>query len=141
MSVEIFSPFRWVTYACTMSLMSVKYVLSMELLSGQHRVTFGMGMLVTYALGIVAFPFLCHWLRDAFKIQVAMAATNAPFLLLVFVIPESPRWLVGQGRLKEAEAVLSRGARFMGGAGLPDKFDLEEVVRRKSEEERHNEKK
>ncbi len=105
-----------------MSLMGVKYVLSMELLSGQHRVTFGMGMLVTYALGIVAFPFLCYWLRDSFKvttpmshnskglcidfvvvvaffqIQVAMALANAPFLLLVFVFPESPRWLVGHGR-------------------------------------------
>ena len=73
------------TYACTMSLMGVKYVLSMELLSGQHRVTFGMGMLVTYALGIVAFPFLCYWLRDSFKVTTPMSQ-NSKGLCIDFVV-------------------------------------------------------
>jgi len=52
-----------------MSLMSVKYVLAMEVLSGQHRVTFGMGMMVAYALGLAAFPAVTYWLRDSFKVR------------------------------------------------------------------------
>ena len=43
-------------------------------------------------------------------------------------------------RLKEAEVVLAKGASFLGGEGLPEKFDLHEMVlRRKKEEEKEKE--
>ena len=48
-----------------MSVMTVKYVLGMELLSGKNRVTIGMGFLTSYAFGITTFPFLCYWLRSS----------------------------------------------------------------------------
>jgi sugar porter (SP) family MFS transporter len=37
-----------------------------------------------------------------------MAAPSAAFCLLIFLIPQSPRWLVARGRLTEARAVLQR---------------------------------
>jgi SP family xylose:H+ symportor-like MFS transporter len=37
-----------------------------------------------------------------------MAAPSAAFCLLIFLTPQSPRWLVARGRLAEARAVLQR---------------------------------
>ena len=48
---------------------------------------------------------------------MAMAAVSAPFLLLYFVLPESPRWLLSTGHIKGATAVVEK--MFRGEYGIP----------------------
>jgi sugar porter (SP) family MFS transporter len=60
-------------------------------------------------LGIALADLVGYWLAgsQAWRLMFAIGALPAClFLLLVLTVPESPRWLVGQGRAVEAEAIL-----------------------------------
>jgi sugar porter (SP) family MFS transporter len=60
----------------------------------------------------------------------AAAIPSAAFLLLMFCVPESPRWLIKAGRDKEARDVLAR----VGGDDYAD-FELEDIRRTLAESE------
>ena len=45
-------------------------------------------------------------------LRIAMAIVSTPFLLLFFILPESPRWLLNRGRTEEATSVVQ--AMFKG---------------------------
>jgi MFS family permease len=60
-------------------------------------------------IGIALADLVGYWLANehAWRLMFGLgAAPAALFLLLVLTVPESPRWLVGQGRMREAEGVL-----------------------------------
>ena len=48
--------------------------------------------------------FIRHWRY----LQLATMVPMVLYLLLVSFVPESPRWLIGQGKVKEAEGILRR---------------------------------
>jgi len=60
-------------------------------------------------LGLALADLVGYWLASshAWRLMFGLGALPAClFLLLVLTVPESPRWLVGQGRILEAEAIL-----------------------------------
>ena len=60
---------RWFAYFSTMSLLTVKYVLGMEFLSGKHRAYIGIGLTNFYPVGLLSYTFLGWILRDSFKVS------------------------------------------------------------------------
>jgi len=60
-------------------------------------------------LGIALANLVGYWLAAShgWRLMFGLGAIPAViFLLMVFTVPESPRWLVAQGRVSEAEAIL-----------------------------------
>jgi sugar porter (SP) family MFS transporter len=60
-------------------------------------------------LGIALADLVGYWLAGdhAWRLMFGLGALPAGlFLFLVSTVPESPRWLAGQGRMQEAESVL-----------------------------------
>jgi len=60
-------------------------------------------------LGIALADLVGYWLAGAhsWRLMFGLGAVPAAlFLALVLTVPESPRWLVGQGRMRDAEVVL-----------------------------------
>src|SRR5580658_9077286 len=60
-------------------------------------------------LGIALADLVGYWLAGghSWRLMFGLGAIPAAlFLVLVLTVPESPRWLVGQGRMREAEGVL-----------------------------------
>ena len=49
---------------------------------------------------------LAFWLRSWWKLQISFAILSIPLLSFYFLVPESPRWLFGKGRTKEAKSIL-----------------------------------
>ena len=95
----------------------------MESISKQWRGTAGLLFAVPFSLGYASCAifgyFFTHWRH----LQLIPTVPMLMFLIMMYFVPESPRWLVNQGRAKEAETILRKIAKSNGQAlELPDNF-------------------
>lgn len=70
----------------------------------------GNGIQFGGSIGYVALPGIAYLLRDFRLIQLATTIPLVFFLTGWFFIPESPRWLLLNGRVSEAEAIVRSAA-------------------------------
>ncbi|CAF4874063.1 unnamed protein product [Pieris macdunnoughi] len=106
------------------ALYQLPFILALELMPPAQRTNAGIVVGMLFASGMCLLALLAYVLRDWFYLSLA---TSLPFLLLfgyVFILPESPRWLVGRGRIADAEKVLISIAK-RNGITLPRGFLLE----------------
>ena len=93
----------------------VVFTLTMEFLPSSQRGKWGIGFLVFWSIGGMLEAALAWRVMIAFgwRWQVGLTALPAGLMLLVYpCLPESPRWLLAQGREDDAQAVLDRIARW-----------------------------
>ena len=64
--------------------------------------------------------FLAYLLRSWWKLQLAFSTFSLLLSLYYFFVPESPRWLLENGRIREAKGVLLNIAKV-------NKTDIEET--------------
>lgn len=72
------------------------------LLSGQYEILVGAGILLSFCLDLAFSSFPNGW-RWAFVLPGIFAFIQS---ILLFLLPESPKWLIAKGRLDEARLVL-----------------------------------
>lgn len=82
-----------------------------------------------YTFGLMGLALVTVFVRDWFVLSLV---TSVPFLfyfLYIFIMPESPRWLLAKGKLEDALKVLETMAR-VNGKEFPESFHskLEERV-------------
>lgn len=103
----------------------VAFSLMMEWLPASKRGTWGMGVSMFWTVGamfeaLMGLVIMSPAALDlGWRWLVAISSLPLGLLLLLWpVLPESPRWLVSNGRLAEAEAVLQKSA-LANGVVLP----------------------
>ncbi|CAG06338.1 unnamed protein product, partial [Tetraodon nigroviridis] len=118
--VLIFSP-SWIVFAIMFFISGMgqmanyvaAFVLGTEILSGKIRILFStLGVALGYTIGSLLVPLIAYFLRDWKKVFLATSLPALIYILLWWFIPESPRWLVSQGRLEEAEAIIRKAAKM-----------------------------
>ncbi|XP_077403549.1 organic cation/carnitine transporter 2-like isoform X2 [Vanacampus margaritifer] len=89
------------------------YVLGTEILTGNARVAYSStGVCLGFAFGYMTLPLLAFFLRSWKMLLLALALPGFFFLPLWWIIPESPMWLLSQGRVTEAEAIVRKAAKM-----------------------------
>ncbi|XP_005094751.1 solute carrier family 22 member 7-like [Aplysia californica] len=73
-----------------------------------------LSIIPSWTLGVALFSAAALVLDNWSHLHLACAILSTPSLLGFFFVPESIRWLAVQGRLKEANAVVEKIARFNG---------------------------
>lgn len=139
---QIFAP-NWGAFAAmyfffgcgAISNYLIAYVLGCEVLGPVERLTFSsLGVFLSSAVGYMAMPPVAYFLREWRWLVAAMAASGLLYIPLWWLIPESPRWLLSQGRVEEAEAILRKAAR-MNKVPMPEVIftpdEVEDILRNK----------
>lgn len=106
----------------------VAFSLMMEFLPMAQRGTWGMGVVLFWSGGAIFEAVVAMYVMPTLGWRWLVAISSLPLgclLALWPVLPESPRWLVGQGRLEEAQTVLERAAKVNGVALPPGKLSKE----------------
>ncbi|XP_061790154.1 organic cation/carnitine transporter 2-like [Nerophis lumbriciformis] len=89
------------------------YVLGMEILGPRVREFFATaGSCLFFAVGYMMLPLHAYFLRDWRWLLLGLSVPGYLLLLFWWFIPESPRWLLSQGRIDEAEAIVKNAARL-----------------------------
>uniref|UniRef100_H3D9T3 Major facilitator superfamily (MFS) profile domain-containing protein n=1 Tax=Tetraodon nigroviridis TaxID=99883 RepID=H3D9T3_TETNG len=84
-----------------------------EILTGKVRVLFSsMAVCVAFAIGYMLLPLFAYLLREWKLLLLSVFLPGLMYIPLWWVIPESPRWLLTQGRVEEAEAILKQASKI-----------------------------
>ncbi|XP_069002080.1 organic cation/carnitine transporter 2-like isoform X1 [Embiotoca jacksoni] len=88
-------------------------VLGAEVLTGNVRVLYSsLGACSGFAVGYFILPLFAYLLRDWKSLLLAMSVPCLVYIPFWWFIPESPRWLLSQGRVDEAEAIMRKAAKW-----------------------------
>nr|XP_019952664.1 PREDICTED: solute carrier family 22 member 5-like isoform X1 [Paralichthys olivaceus] len=98
--------------ASQISLYISAFVLGTEVLSKTMRVLFTtLGAFLFYCIGYMTLPWIAYGIREWRTLLAVLSTTSVVYIPLWWFIPESPRWLITQGRVEEAEAIVRDAAR------------------------------
>ncbi|KAA0720519.1 Solute carrier family 22 member 5 High-affinity sodium-dependent carnitine cotransporter [Triplophysa tibetana] len=98
--------------AFQISLYITAFVLGTEVLSKSLRVLFTtLGVFLHYCIGYMVLPWIAFAIRDWRCLLRVLSGLSVVYIPLWWLIPESPRWLLAQGRVMESEAIVRRAAK------------------------------
>ncbi|KAF5272906.1 hypothetical protein FQA39_LY07672 [Lamprigera yunnana] len=90
--------------------MVVSFVLCMEIVGGKWRTIVPILYQIPFGIGNSVMAALAYYLRDWRTLQLALSVLTGSYLIYIFFIPESPRWLFIEGKFKETIKLLENAA-------------------------------
>ncbi|XP_064117450.1 organic cation transporter protein-like isoform X1 [Macrobrachium nipponense] len=105
---------RFFTGAGGVGLFQVTFVLAVEFIGAKWRTFCGIIIEVPFALGEATTGVLAIFIREWRWLQVAITAPAFLLVSYMWIMPESVRWLVSQGRRGEAIKIIEKAAKVNG---------------------------
>uniref|UniRef100_A0A8C6JDK1 Uncharacterized protein n=1 Tax=Melopsittacus undulatus TaxID=13146 RepID=A0A8C6JDK1_MELUD len=105
-SYDIFAVSRFFVGIVNGGMALVSFVLTQEYVGKSFWSFTGSLTNLTFAVGITVYALLGYCVREWRYLTLVSNTPGVIFLLLSFMLPESPRWLYSQGKMEEAEDVL-----------------------------------
>uniref|UniRef100_A0A3B4B898 Major facilitator superfamily (MFS) profile domain-containing protein n=1 Tax=Periophthalmus magnuspinnatus TaxID=409849 RepID=A0A3B4B898_9GOBI len=87
------------------------FVLGAEVFCGNVQTVYTTaGVCLGFSTGYMLLPLFAYFIRQWRFLVLAIALPGAVVIPLWWITPESPRWLLSQGRVEEAEAIIKKAA-------------------------------
>merc|ERR1711892_555029 len=119
-----YSVARFLTGVGQQGLFNCSFSLSIEIVGKKLAVPFlpwvslstvlGVAPSASFAVGIIILSSVASLFNTWFTLQLTASCISFLQLLLWFIIPESPRWLISTKRFKEAKALIKKAAERNG---------------------------
>lgn len=110
---------------------NIAYVWLLEIVGTDYRAMAAVGSELFWSLGFLVLAATGYYIRDWVRLQLAIGVPTIAFILYRWLLPESPRWLITQGRFEEAEIVFRKAAKI-NGVQLPAKLHFKKNVGEKT---------
>ncbi|CAJ1063491.1 solute carrier family 22 member 4-like isoform X1 [Xyrichtys novacula] len=117
--VQVFSQ-SWVMFCAiyfvvgfgSISKYVAAFVLGAEILGPRVRTIYSTaGVSLFFGAGYMLLPLFAFFIRDWRMLLLGLALPSVLCVPFWWYIPESPRWLLSQGRVEEAEAIIRNAAK------------------------------
>ncbi|CAL4093894.1 unnamed protein product [Meganyctiphanes norvegica] len=110
------------------------YVFALEICEPKWRGVMGIILAFPWAIGVMSLGGLGYLFRDWRNLQLAVSLPLLLLIPLIWILDESPRWLIVNGRHEEALKVLQRAER-LNRATLPQQDKLRQMMKEIQEAE------
>ncbi|GFR75892.1 organic cation transporter protein [Elysia marginata] len=131
-SVAVLLIMRFVLAVSCVGFFATATVLSMEIVSSKKRTMAGMITMFGWSLGMFLLVLAAFFIRNWQTLQLSLAC---PMIIIavsyIWLLPESPRWLLSKGRYSEANVILRTMAR-VNKREIPEKMLMSEVTENES---------
>lgn len=102
---------RFILGTATAGNMICSFVILIEVTGPSHRELATSLFHIPLAIGEIALPVFGYYLRNWDTFSMAVAIPTLIYMLYFFILPESPKWLISTGRLKDASVVMTKVAK------------------------------
>lgn len=102
----IYAAIRFCIGATSHVAYAVSFVLMQELVDPSKRTLVGALPNMAWVVGYETTVVLAYFIRDRFVLELSFTAFYVPCLILLWFVPESPRWLYCKNRKSEADAIM-----------------------------------
>jgi len=110
-SFEWFIAGRMLNAFFVIGIFETTFTFLLEFVGGNKWSTIvGMGFEYFWVLGWLTLAVWAYLIRDWRNLVFYTSIPSLGSIVLIWLVPESPRWLVARGRLEEAEEVVRQGA-------------------------------
>lgn len=113
------------------------FMIGIESVGPKYRAKVGIGYQLGWALGYVMLPGIAYLCRDYVTLFYCTTVPELFWLVWLWRIPESPKWLISKAKYEEAEKVLKNALKY-NGKSLENVKEQMEALRHQIERERLN---
>jgi len=114
----------WITGTMAIACYTAAFVWTMEVAAGKWKIYLGMSMNYSWPVCRLIIAGLAWGFRDWHWHLRCISALVAVGAVLLFWLPESPRWLVARSRMDEAKKILSDASKKNGKPVEPEQIVL-----------------
>jgi len=111
------------------------FVLVTEICGPKYRTYFGILTQFPFGIGAALLPIIAYFIRSWQSLQLAISIPCVLLGLYYFFVPESPRWLMAEGRIDEAIKILKDGAKRNGKSLPASDEEIKEMMQAMFEEQ------
>ncbi|CAO2627928.1 Solute carrier family 22 member 16 [Lemmus lemmus] len=90
----------------------VVFVYVMEFIGKKSRTWASMQLNTFFAIGVMLVALVSSLVNAWWLYQIILCTVTAPFILCCWMLPETPLWLLSEGRYKEAQGIIDTMARW-----------------------------
>ncbi|XP_053397695.1 organic cation transporter protein-like [Mercenaria mercenaria] len=110
----LFVTFRFLVGFSNMGMFMSAFVIGMELVGPSQRVAAGIIIEFFWCIGLFVLCFIAYFVRSWNMLQLALACPTVLLLVYLWIVPESPRWLISKGRYEDANKIIQKCAKVNG---------------------------